>query len=582
MPQSTLTFLTESLPAFHMSVPANFQIEVSGGTPPYSFEITQGTLPESLSLSKKGEISGVPIRTADTTVFVTVKDEAGSSEAGASLTQAFAVRVETPPADQITVGLAKGDKGIKVENLQSFLCRFGYLDPPPDGDPYAPIRSPAPKATPGIFDEATFIAVSNYQLFHRLPITGKVDESTLVQMNKSRCGFPDSFEGRGFIRNGFTFSREPVFTSQFVSSGYRWTKTNLTYRFANFTPDLTPQQIRDAISTAFSFWSQVTPLTFTEVLTTTPDIEILFAAGEHGDGHPFDGPGGKVAAHAFYPPPFNARFSGDAHFDEDEIWSVDFPLLGQYLVITAAHEFGHALGLGHSDDPGALMFPSGDPHRSLSPDDIAGIQAIYGPKPERGALLHLAGVTSDGHLWHTIRSATSWTPFGDVEGQTGDRGFFVDVDCAGVNGELHVCGVTADGRLWHTIRRSDGWFPFGDVIGQTGDRGTIVDVACAGVNGELHVCAISKDGHLWHTIRYPTSWAPFGDVEWQTGDRGIFLRVSIAEAAGELHVSGVTADGRLWHTIRRADGWFPFGDVEGQAGDRGGFRTVSVDGLFIP
>ena len=91
MPQSTLTFITESQPDFHRGVPANFQIEVSGGTPPYSFEITQGTLPRALTLSTKGKISGVPRRVADTTVFVKVTDKVQASR-----TQAFAVRVEAP------------------------------------------------------------------------------------------------------------------------------------------------------------------------------------------------------------------------------------------------------------------------------------------------------------------------------------------------------------------------------------------------------------------------------------------------------------------------------------------------------
>lgn len=91
MPQSTLTFITESLPEFHRGVSANFQIEVSGGTPPYKFEITQGTLPRTLTLSVKGKISGIPRRVADTTVFVKLTDKVH-----ASLTQAFAVRVVAP------------------------------------------------------------------------------------------------------------------------------------------------------------------------------------------------------------------------------------------------------------------------------------------------------------------------------------------------------------------------------------------------------------------------------------------------------------------------------------------------------
>ena len=51
----------------------------------------------------------------------------------------------------------------------------------------------------------------------------------------------------------------------------------------------------------------------------------------------------------------------------------------------ACHEYGHALGLQHSAEPEATMFagiPTDDAisHRSLHPDDIAGIQAIYGPR----------------------------------------------------------------------------------------------------------------------------------------------------------------------------------------------------------
>jgi hypothetical protein len=46
------------------------------------------------------------------------------------------------------------------------------------------------------------------------------------------------------------------------------------------------------------------------------------------------------------------------------------------------HEYGHALGLGHSSTSGATMFPSGSPGqtsiRSIEADDIAGVQCIYG------------------------------------------------------------------------------------------------------------------------------------------------------------------------------------------------------------
>ena len=87
-PQSTLTFITESLPSFTVGQPHQVVLEVSGGTPPYYFEITQGDLPENLSLSDEGTISGTLTDTVGGTVFIKVTDDAG-----ATLTQAFDVQV---------------------------------------------------------------------------------------------------------------------------------------------------------------------------------------------------------------------------------------------------------------------------------------------------------------------------------------------------------------------------------------------------------------------------------------------------------------------------------------------------------
>jgi hypothetical protein len=76
------------------------------------------------------------------------------------------------------------------------------------------------------------------------------------------------------------------------------------------------------------------------------------------------------------------------HFDDDERW-VDSETRNVDLLTVAAHEIGHTLGLAHSSDPNALMFASySGPHRSLSEDDIAGVQSLYGvgsspePAPE--------------------------------------------------------------------------------------------------------------------------------------------------------------------------------------------------------
>lgn len=68
---------------------------------------------------------------------------------------------------------------------------------------------------------------------------------------------------------------------------------------------------------------------------------------------------------------------------------------GYNLLAVAAHELGHSLGLSHSRDPSAIMYPNyrsrSSTQYSLSKDDVLGIQSLYGKQPNKSDTSHQEG-----------------------------------------------------------------------------------------------------------------------------------------------------------------------------------------------
>lgn len=236
----------------------------------------------------------------------------------------------------------------EVSLLQNVLSRFGYLN-----DKGIEI---------GHFCECTQSAIRRFQRFHGLKVDGKAGKNTKSALMQPRCGLPDEISE----------------SASFVLRGCQYHTTQLTYAFENDSQDLPAEQSRQIVRDAFLEWERVSPLRFTQVLPSgNPTFRIAWRFGDHGDGDPFDGVG-NVIAHAFFPPPCGGTFAGSLHFDESEKFS-STANAGIHLGAVALHEIGHLLGLGHSRNRKAIMFPTYAASRlSLEKDDVEGIQQLYG------------------------------------------------------------------------------------------------------------------------------------------------------------------------------------------------------------
>lgn len=138
------------------------------------------------------------------------------------------------------------------------------------------------------------------------------------------------------------------------------------------------------IQKAAAAWAAATGINLVEV----PDNGAPIGSGDYQQGDPASGDiriggmpqSGSQLAFAFSPQSFNGGpLAGDILFNTDQSWQIDGNTYD--LRTVAVHEFGHALGMGHSGTYSATQYASYlYAKQSLTSDDTAGIRSIYGSR----------------------------------------------------------------------------------------------------------------------------------------------------------------------------------------------------------
>src|SRR5579883_797131 len=137
------------------------------------------------------------------------------------------------------------------------------------------------------------------------------------------------------------------------------------------------------IEQAASIWEAATNINLAQV---SDGGEAVGSSGDQQDDPRFGDirigaiplPAGTLAE-TFAPPPINGgTVAGDILFNSTVNWQIG----SNYdLMTVAAHEFGHALGLGESTVSNTVMYGTySGINEALASDDIAGIQSLYGTR----------------------------------------------------------------------------------------------------------------------------------------------------------------------------------------------------------
>ncbi len=171
--------------------------------------------------------------------------------------------------------------------------------------------------------------------------------------------------------------------SDYAFEGPKWISPVVTWSFASAGADFTGAvgaAYQDTIHAAIVRWAGVANLSFKQVADSTPGVDVRvgwgsFSGNQVGEtDYSYQGSTTKA-----FVPGIKLRLEDPSLRPVGTAQNATYQGTSTTLYEVMLHEFGHALGLDHSTDPNATMYPIvGPPNANLDASDIAGIQTLYG------------------------------------------------------------------------------------------------------------------------------------------------------------------------------------------------------------
>ena len=170
-----------------------------------------------------------------------------------------------------------------------------------------------------------------------------------------------------------------------TGAAVHWVNTDITIGLDASAPSRTvaPEGVKEALRAAVEAWNGVAelPVHFRAVSTPGPAVRVRFCRGKWtGDLDDL----GKAVFTADIRTGVVTSATVEINECDRRFLAPDEAEDGRFdLQAVLTHELGHVLGLAHSDDPSALMFPRGGTAGVRTPkaDDRAGMALVYGPAP---------------------------------------------------------------------------------------------------------------------------------------------------------------------------------------------------------